>query len=140
MLNGFSSGMGTNPELVRKIADFILSNIFSFGSFFLLVLTVYAVAAYKIAIKAGKNGYEALIPFYNLYLFCDIVYGEGWKFIFFFIPGICSLFLRVFYARLAQSFGGDVLIMIIAFLFWPIVIPYIGFSDAVYQGHVKSFV
>lgn len=69
--------------------DRLLSTILG-GSIILLVVLalialafsiVYVVALWKLFKKAGKNGWEALIPFYNTYVLIEIAGLNWWYFL-----------------------------------------------------------
>ena len=42
------------------------------GLIVLAVLVVYLVALWKVFVKAGKQGWEAIIPFYNSWILVEI--------------------------------------------------------------------
>ncbi len=83
--------------------------------FALVILTL--VSMWRIYEKAGRKGWEAIIPFYNMWVLAEIVGKPGWlgllAVLFMFIPAIgyflgAVLFLYLYYL-LAKSFGKDVL-------------------------------
>ena len=52
-----------------------------------LILAALAILAmWKIFQKAGKPGWAAIIPFYNIYTMYEITWGKGWKFLMLLIP------------------------------------------------------
>ena len=55
-----------------------------------LLGTIALIASYVIGWfkfkKMGRQGWEALVPFYNLYVEFEVVYGNGMKFLLLFIP------------------------------------------------------
>ena len=79
-----------------------------FGIVWLLTLALgilVLVAEWHVFKKAGRHGWAAIVPFYNMYVLSDIVWGNGWLFLLLFIPignivfGICT------FIKLARSFG-----------------------------------
>ena len=42
------------------------------------ILVLLLVASWRIFVKAGRPGWASLIPFYNLYVLCEIVSWPGW--------------------------------------------------------------
>ena len=54
------------------------------------ILTI--VALWKVFAKAGKPGWAAIIPFYNIYVLCEISLGSGWLFLLSFIPCVNFFF------------------------------------------------
>lgn len=64
------------------------------GSIFILLLVialyvVYVIGLWKLFKKAGKQGWEAIIPFYNTYVLVEIS-GLNW---WYFLIAISALFL-----------------------------------------------
>ena len=56
----------------------------SFVGLFLYVVEMLGMwQMYK---KMGRQGWEAIIPFYNLYVLYDVLYGSGMRFLTLFIP------------------------------------------------------
>lgn len=53
--------------------------------FYLAVIAFSVVVMWKIFKKAGKEGWIALIPFYNLYTLYEITWGNGWLFLLLFL-------------------------------------------------------
>lgn len=85
--------------------------------------------------KAGRPGWYALIPFWNIYQFVKIAGMPGASMLLLFIP-IVNLFYAVgLNMRLARSFGQSqgfgIGMALFGFLFWPL----LAFGDAEYQGH-----
>lgn len=74
-----------------------------------LALIVGLLAAmWKIFEKAGRPGWEALIPIYNMYiLITQIVKKEWWWLLLFFIPIVNIVAMIIVYIALAKSFGRD---------------------------------
>ena len=54
------------------------SSVFVFYPLFLVLAIVEIVGMWKVFVKAGKPGWGAIIPFYNLYLLCKIAGRPGW--------------------------------------------------------------
>ena len=63
------------------------------------------VAMWKIFEKAGKPGWAAIIPFYNVYVLFEITWGNGWKFLFLLIPIANIVFAIITMVKLAKAFG-----------------------------------
>ncbi len=80
-----------------------------------LVAAVFSIIAmWKIFKKAGKNGWEAIIPFYNVYTLFEITWGNGWYFLLIFtsiIPFLgwiaCLVIVIITMVKLAKAFGKD---------------------------------
>lgn len=83
--------------------------------------------------KAGKPGWGSLIPIYNFYLLCDIVYHKGWLMILLFVPIVGEIFMLILIFRLAKSFGKGVGFGL-GLLFFPILFfPLLAFGNAQYR-------
>ena len=84
---------------------------------FTLIISI-AVAVFEIIVmwklftKAGKPGWAAIVPFYNLYVLFEITWGNGWLFLLTFlaiIPIVGSIAVLVIMiitmVKLAKAFG-----------------------------------
>ena len=84
---------------------------------FTLIISI-AVAVFGIIVmwklfdKAGKPGWAAIVPFYNLYVYFEITWGNGWLFLLIFlaiIPIVGSIAVLVIMiitmVKLAKAFG-----------------------------------
>lgn len=76
------------------------------------ILIFYFYCYWKLFVKAGYEGWKAIIPFYNIWCLCEMIFGAGyWMFIILggFIPCIgwivIILFEIIYGIRLAKSFG-----------------------------------
>ena len=71
-----------------------------------LVLCVFVlVCMWIIFRKAGKPGWAAIVPFYNLYVLFDITWGSGMRFLLMLIP-LYNIILGIqTQIRLAKAFG-----------------------------------
>lgn len=99
-----------------------------------LVLCVFVlVCMWIIFRKAGKPGWAAIVPFYNLYVLFDITWGSGMRFLLL-IP-IYNIILSIqTQVRLAKAFGksGG---FAAGLVFLPyIFIPLLAFGKETYQG------
>ncbi len=102
--------------------------------FFLAILVFFVAAAWRLYEKAGRAGWEAIVPIYNLYVMTVIVGMPAWSIILFFIPLLniaASIWMAV---NLAKSFGKDILfaigLLLLGFIFYPL----LAFGDAEYIG------
>lgn len=100
-----------------------------------LVLCVFVLVCMWIVFrKAGKPGWAAIVPFYNLYVLFDITWGSGMRFLLLLIP-IYNIILSIqTQVRLARAFGksGG---FAAGLIFLPyIFIPLLAFGKETYQG------
>jgi hypothetical protein len=109
--------------------NFLTSPIF-LGTVGILVIA----GLFKIFIKAGKPGWPAFIPIYNIIVLLQVIGRPLWWVIATFIPFINIVVGIIIGIDLAKSFGkGPVFGIGITFLS-PIFLPILGFSDAQYLG------
>ena len=100
-----------------------------------LVLCVFVlVCMWIIFRKAGKPGWAAIVPFYNLYVLFDITWGSGMRFLLMLIP-LYNIILGIqTQIRLAKAFGKSGGIAA-GLIFLPYVfIPLLAFGKETYQG------
>jgi len=109
-----------------------------FGTGFIIVclfIWVICIAGvWKVFTKAGKPGWAAIIPIYNLIVICEIIGKPVWWFLLMIFPCTSLIFIIWAYNLLAKSFGKDeaftVGLLLLGIIFWPI----LGFGSAKYQG------
>lgn len=63
------------------------------------------VAQWWIFKKMGREGWEGVLPLYNLYVLFEVLYGKGWKFLLFLIPLYNIYLLFKVDIELAHRFG-----------------------------------
>ncbi|MEI7860732.1 MAG: DUF5684 domain-containing protein [Acidimicrobiales bacterium] len=102
---------------------------------FVLAIAVLEIAAvWMIFSKAGRPGWGAIIPFYNIYLMCKVSGRPGWWLILFFIPLVNIVVALIVMIDLAKAFGKGtgfgVGMFFLNFIFYPI----LGFGSATYSG------
>jgi hypothetical protein len=92
--------------------------------FFVVVIVFYVVAYWRLFAKAGEPGWGALIPIYNLYLYCKIAGRPEWWLILFFIPFVNVVIALILAMDLAKAFGKSsgfgIGLWILSFVFVPI--------------------
>lgn len=103
-----------------------------------LALVVGILAAmWKIFEKAGRPGWEALIPIYNMYiLITEIVKKEWWWLLLCFIPLVNVIAIVIIYIALAKAFGRDTGIGILCIFAIGLFI--LGFGSDKYIGAQKD--
>ncbi len=113
----------------------MVSNYNPFNSFiFWVVMILVIVALWKIFEKAGKPGWAAIIPIYNIIVLLEIVGKPLWWIILFLIPFVNIIFGIWVTNLLSKSFGKNegftVGLILLPFIFYPI----LGFGSAKYEG------
>jgi hypothetical protein len=104
----------------------------------LLIALLVIVAMWKVFTKAGRPGWAAIIPIYNMYVWCKIVGRPGWWVILMLIPLVNIIVGIVVCIDLAKSFGKGVGFGIGIALLGIIFLPILGFGSAQYQGPSAS--
>jgi hypothetical protein len=97
------------------------------------VVLLVIISMWKIFTKAGKPGWAAIIPIYNLIVLIEICCKPLWWFILLLIPGVNLIVIIILYIVLAKCFGKGVGfaigLLVLPFIFFPI----LGFGSATYQ-------
>ncbi|MBV8466348.1 MAG: hypothetical protein JO218_10440 [Burkholderiales bacterium] len=99
----------------------------------IIIIAVFA-GVWKVFEKAGRKGWEGIIPIYNMYVLLLIIGKPVWWIILMFIPLVNLVIFIIVNIELAKRFGKDALyglgLTFLGFIFFPI----LGFSDAQFQG------
>lgn len=119
------SSQGQAPSPVLIIAE-------------LLIALLVIVAMWKVFTKAGRPGWAAIIPIYNMYVWCKIVGRPGWWVILMLIPLVNIIIGIILCIDLAKSFGKGAGFGIGIALLGIIFLPILGFGSAQYQGPSAS--
>lgn len=103
----------------------------------LAIIVVAIVANWKIFTKAGKPGWAAIVPFYNLYVQFQIAGMNGWMFLLLLVPIVNIVVAIMLYVNLAKAFGKStgfaVGLIFLNFIFMLI----LAFGSAEYVGNQK---
>ena len=110
-----------------------------FGIIALAVCVFLLVCEWKLFKKAGKPGWACIIPFYNLYVLFDIIYGKGVKFLLLLVPILNVIISVAVSIRTSQVFGKGTGLGVLNLFFPFVVLPILAFGDAEYKGPVDSF-
>ena len=104
-----------------------------------LIYILLLVAMWVVFKKMGRQGWEGIVPFYNLYVLFEELYGNGWKFLLLLIPLYNIYLMFAVNIKLARGFGQSsgfgVGLALLSFIFMPI----LAFGDYVYKdGTVEN--
>ena len=106
----------------------------AFWIVYAIVLVVYLASFWVVFTKAGKPGWAALIPFYNIWVLLEIVGRPGWWLILYLIPIVNIIVLIIISVDLAKSFGKGtgfaIGLILLPIIFYPI----LAWGDATYRG------
>ena len=100
-----------------------------------IALSVFQIICYwRVFEKAGVPGWKSLIPIYNTYVLCDLVWGEGLKMFLFLIP-IANIYFSIrLYLSFAKVFCKDVGFGIGLMFLQPIFVGILAFDSSSYYG------
>lgn len=102
--------------------------------FFMATIIITYAGMWRVFEKAGRPGWAAIIPIYNIYIMAKIGGKPGWWVVLLLIPIVNIIIGIMLYHALAKSFGKGVGyafgLLFLSFIFFPI----LGFGDAYYQG------
>ena len=100
----------------------------------LVIIALFAWVFWRIFEKAGKPGWAALIPIYNIVVFLDIIGRPVWWIILLFIPIVNVIVGFIVALDLSRSFGHDLAfalgLFFLGFIFYPI----LAFGSDTYRG------
>jgi len=100
----------------------------------LLIIAFFAWVFWKIFEKAGKPGWAAIIPIYNVIVLLEVVGRPLWWVILLFIPIVNLVVGFIIALDLSKSFGHDVAfalgLFFLGFIFYPI----LAFGSDTYRG------
>ena len=95
------------------------------------VIALALISMWKIFEKAGRPGWEGIVPFYNLYILLKIVGKPSWWMIMFFIPIVNLIFLIWTYNMLSKSFGKTEGFTVGLVLLSIVFLPIMAFDDSI---------
>ena len=114
--------------LIKEYFVLLLPAIFTVLFFILIIKLIFLICDCIIYKKAGRKGYEAFIPIYNLIVKLKFLDLPLWIIIFYFIPGLNLIVNIVINIKLALFFDKDELFGI-GLTFIPIIFkPILAFS------------
>lgn len=105
--------------------------------YYILVLAITIVSLiglWKMFSKAGKPGWGAIIPFYNMYCLFEMAFGNGWMFLLTLIPCVGFIFQIILYFKLSKAFGHGVGFGFGLLFLAPIFYMILGFGDSDFVG------
>jgi uncharacterized membrane protein YhaH (DUF805 family) len=100
----------------------------------IVALTVVTIAGmWRTFDKAGKPGWAAIVPIYNMVVLCQVAGKSGWWVLLMFIPLVNIIIWIIVSIGVANNFGKGALfgvgLLFLGMFFYPI----LGFGDAQYQ-------
>jgi hypothetical protein len=105
---------------------------------YMAVIVFYVFCMWKIYVKAGKPGWAAIIPIYNILVQLEIVGRPWWYLLLMFVPVVNIVIAIMIIFDLAKVFGKSTGfgfgLLFLSFIF----IPILAFGDAQYQAPVVA--
>ncbi len=106
--------------------------------FYIAFIVFYLFCMWKIYTKAGKPGWAAIIPIYNILVQLEILGRPWWWLLLMFIPVVSFIIEILITFDLAKVFGKSTGfgfgLLFLSFIF----IPILAFSNAEYIGPIAS--
>ncbi len=105
----------------------------------ILFLMTFLAGLWKIFIKAGYRGWEAVVPFYNIYIWLRVIGKPLWWYLFILVPFINVFTLLLMVVETLKCFRKDGMgIQALGVLFPFIILPWLGFSDKQNYTHPSA--
>jgi len=101
--------------------------------YFALIILLVA-SMWKIFTKAGKPGWAAIVPIYNIIVLLEVIGRPIWWIVLFLIPFVNMIAGIIASIDLAKSFGKGAGFAIGLILVGPIFLPMLAFGSAQYRG------
>lgn len=95
---------------------------------------IMLVALWKIFKKAGKKGWESIIPIYNLIVLLEISGLPTWYLVLYLIPLVNIYAVFKTYIELSKKFGKDTGFGVLMVFFPVICMPILAFSNCTYKS------
>jgi hypothetical protein len=104
----------------------------------LIILTIFlAVCQWKVYVKAGKPGWAAIVPVYNLWVLYEITGIPTWLALLYFIPIVnfaAAIVGLVATFKLSKLFGKSDLFAVCSVFFPFVTYPILAYGSATFQG------
>lgn len=110
----------------------------AFFIFMMVAIVFYIIVNWKIFTKAGKPGWAALVPVYNVYVMLQIADLGAIYLLLLCLPFINLYAIYKMYVGLARNFGKSDGFGIAMIFFSPILLPVLAFGNATYNGNGNS--
>lgn len=99
-----------------------------------LIIIALLVASWITFEKMGLHGWQGIIPFYNYYVLCDMLYGNGWKFLCMLIPIYNIYFMIMVCIDLSYAFHKGIGFAFGIFFLPAIFLLILAFDNKIYYG------
>ena len=104
-----------------------------------IVLAVLEIAAlWMVFSKAGRPGWAAIIPIYNIVVLCEIAGKPAWWVVLFFIPFVNLIVAIILSIAVAKKFGKGAGYGLGLALLSPVFYPMLGFGSSQYDPNAAT--
>lgn len=93
------------PEFEVAFSAFAISMLIALLFVQLLVWAYLCVVWWKLFVKAGQPGWAAIVPFYNVIVYLEIIGKPWWWLLLMLIPYVNIVFIVWSFNLLSKSFG-----------------------------------
>ena len=104
------------------------------GVISLAILGVVIAGIWKVFEKAGKPGWAALVPIYNIIVLLEIAGKPAWWLVLFLIPLVNVAVAFIVMIEIAKRFQKSAAFGVGLALLGPVFYPILGFGDAQYRA------
>jgi len=119
------------PTLFQEESEVVVEASASVGGLIPLVIGLLLIAGmWRVFSKAGKPGWAAIIPIYNIYVLTQIVGRPAWWLVLFLIPFVNFIAIIILEIDLCKAFGVSWLWILTGPILWLV----LGFGGATYRG------
>ncbi len=101
---------------------------------YLVIIAFMIICFWKVFEKAGKPGWAAIVPIYNIIVLLEVVGKPVWWIILMLIPCVNIVVAIIVYLELAKVFGKSAGFGVGLILLGIVFLPILAFGDAEYTG------
>jgi hypothetical protein len=134
MIEAFQAVLGQYSADVEQVMQGARTTIIMMQIAGLAVAVLMVAATWKVFSKAGKPGWAAIIPIYNMIVLLQIVGKPAWWVLLMLIPVVNLIVCIIVYIELAKAFGQGAGFAIGLLLLGIVFFPVLGFGPAKYVG------
>ena len=109
-----------------------------FWVIYVAIIVFYIAGMWKTYTKAGKPGWAAIIPIYNLVVLMEIAGRPGWWVLLLLVPIVNIVILAMVSIDVAASFGKSTAFGIGLWILGPIFYMILGFGSAQHVGSAAA--
>lgn len=100
-----------------------------------IIISLITIISWWVLFKrAGYSGWYAIVPILNVYIFCEMITGSGWLFLFMFIPGLNLILIFYLLFRLSFVFGHGIGFALGLTLLYPLFMLILVFGGSQYYS------